>query len=139
MKISSRPIALLLLACLGLAARSSAAETSPGPGLLGTSYCGASYVWHNFAESTLDASGFALEANWPVRANLDLTLSFDQWDTDSFFGLRARQQTFLAGLRLSSRRTRGRRGPGSPVSRRTRRSSTGSAQGRNANSPRASP
>ena len=94
-----RKIVLLLLLSLSFLTRSPAAETDSNSGLLGTNYFGATYAWHNLSDSPVDAYGFAFECNWVVRANLDFSLNYDWLQTDEFFGLRARQQTVLVGLR----------------------------------------
>lgn len=94
-----RQIVVLLLLSLSFLTRSPAAGIGSKPGLLGTNYFGATYAWHNLSDSPVDAHGFAFESNWVVRDNLDFSLSYDWLQTDEFFGLRARQQTVLVGLR----------------------------------------
>src|SRR5262245_36574857 len=95
---------LCSLAALFIGAGSSllAADASPSSGLLGTNHFELRYFKHNLDDAPVDASGFALDANWNARPNLDLTMGYESMETDTFFGIKAERRTLLVGLRAMS-------------------------------------
>lgn len=112
---TTRSLHLLVLAfALGFSASAFAQDQSPASapandqGLLGENYFGANYAWYHFSDSPVDASGFEFEANYNVRSQLDFNLNYRFLRTDEIFGIRARFQSMMVGLRLFSKQSWGR-------------------------------
>lgn len=81
---------------------------SPPSGLLGQNRFEIRYLRHHLDGAPIDANGLAVEANWTVRPNLDLTMGYESLETDSYFGITGERRTLLVGLRVMSRVDRNR-------------------------------
>lgn len=102
MNAASRRLLVLAAAMTAGVFIPAADARDPAPvreGLLGANYFGAGYASYQLHDSPVDAKGFDLESNWNVNSNLDFRLSYEWLRTDALFGIDAKQQTILAGLR----------------------------------------
>ncbi len=98
---------LISALALGLVAGVSAQENpasalTKGGGLLGESYAGFTYDWLKLDNSPVDASGFTLEVNHPLRGSWDLNFQYSYWRTESFAGIRGTVQVGGLGVRFHS-------------------------------------
>lgn len=109
MKTRQKILISLAAVLLGTGASLLAGDSStPASGLLGRNYFEGRYVWTKLSDSPVDANGFAFDANWSVRSNLDFTMGYDWLETESYFGIKGERRTLLVGLRLMSRPDRSR-------------------------------
>ena len=67
---------------------------------LGVNRRGLSFAWYQYHDSPVDASGYSVEVNWPIRSSLNFSPGLDSLRTNEFLGFRAQRQSVLAGLRI---------------------------------------
>ena len=109
--ITTKSLLLVAAAAFGLAASARAGgepAATPAPaivasdGLLGQTYAGLSYSYHNLDSSPVNAASYGFEYNQPLNTGFDAVFNYDWAQSGVVAGSRAHEQNLTALLRAFS-------------------------------------